>query len=1298
MSKRIVDEEMRFSIVINGNEAQQELFEVEKATRKLSGETKELRAEKSRLKALGKQETEEYKKISAAIKENTATMNANKTRMAELRGQIGITSLTMGQLRKEASRLKLQLHNMTPGSAEYKKFEADLQAVNARMKELRGGAVQAESAISRMAGGFNKYFALATGVIATGTGMVLSLQKVIDFNGKLSDSQADVMKTTGLTREEVDELTKSLGMLKTRTTRAELLGLAEQAGRLGITGVKNLQDFIKSANEIKVALGDDLSEEAIQEVGKITNIYKVGEQTGKDFAGSMTALGSAINEVSASGANQAGFLVDYLKRQSGIAAQAKIGAAENIGYAATFDEIGQSVEVSATAMNKVWMDLFENTATYADIAKMSVEDFTALLNSDANEAMIRFLEGLDGNNEGLAVMTEKLKDLEVGGARGAQSLSALAGNTDLLRGRQVTANQALKDATSITDEYNIKNNNLAATLEKVQKTMIGWFSSSSIMNGMNAFIQGFAKLIGATEDLNDAFAKETEATYESARSKIQAANASRELLDEYESLTADGVEPTEEAKRRLEEITVLLRDRLGESVVAIDAETGALKLNTDAVREQIKLKRLSADEEASTLISRMKGAEEEKKRLKEDLPTLQKEYDIRKRLADQARVQFKESEEYERMGSRARLGAVSRLEEVKKEQEAFRALNQLKGSINEQDKRRADILERLQQLNYTASDVDLMFQETEESPENEPKDGDEKLIGGLLYVYSNGKWSLKNIGGGSGSPGGSDKPKYDADREREELRQIQEENSRLKASLINEDFQREIALEEANHNAKIAKLKAQITEKAELKAMPPEVRAIAIEQNKALNEQIQDQEKIHQLNLGKILEKGLQDQIQKEQEQYERERVQREIKHNEELALLGNNSKAKEELQKKFNKQEEDIQVQHLQDVIARMREIMGGEKFKKIKLELLSEEQKQELFDALDQLGLKLSDLIGKKNELEGSGSGGFGDGAADNVDILGFSISQWEETFANLDTTKEKIAAAEMAIGAMMNVWGMYSNFLAKKNQVELQEFERTQDQKRESLDRQLDRGYINQRQYNRSVEALEKESQRKRAEMEYEQAKREKETTMANIVLNTALGVMKAVAASPLTGGMPWSAIVGAVGAIQLGIAAATPLPAKGYEEGLYPVEREQDGKMFNASYGGETRSGLVSKPTLFLAGERRKPEMVIDDRAWAKMNPDVKNSLYRELGRMGRVPGYENGYYKTEPEPSGGSTPQTQSTDPGAMALAAALDRNSAVMERIEKEGVRAILLRTLENAKKIDDDIKDYHKLRNENKR
>jgi len=279
-----------------------------------------------------------------------------------------------------------------------------------------------------------------------------------------------------------------------------LLKLAEEAGRLGITGKQNVAAFVKEANKIKVALGDDLSDEAIREVGKIVNIYGVGTETGKNFTGSLNALGSAINEVSSKGANTADFLVDYLKRMAGVAKSAKISAADNIGYAATFDELGQSVEVSATAMNKVFLDMFKNPGEYAEIAGKSVGEFSKLLETDSNKAMIMFLKGLNGNNAGLTKMSKKLDALGVDGARSSQALLALSANTKLLEERQTDANVAQSEAISLNKEYALKNNNLAGILDKIKKKIIGAFSSESVVSSLNNFVVFFAKFIGASED------------------------------------------------------------------------------------------------------------------------------------------------------------------------------------------------------------------------------------------------------------------------------------------------------------------------------------------------------------------------------------------------------------------------------------------------------------------------------------------------------------------------------------------------------------------------------------------------------------------------------------------------------------------------------------------------------------------------------------------------------------------------------------------------------------------------------
>lgn len=106
--------------------------------------------------------------------------------------------------------------------------------------------------------------------------------------------------------------------------------------------------------------------------------------------------------------------------------------------------------------------MFKNTATYADIAGMSLGEFSDLMNTNANEAFIRVLEGLKGNNEGMETLVRNLGDIQLNGVRATTILGTLADNTATLRSQQKLANEAFREGTSLTDEFNIKNNNAAA--------------------------------------------------------------------------------------------------------------------------------------------------------------------------------------------------------------------------------------------------------------------------------------------------------------------------------------------------------------------------------------------------------------------------------------------------------------------------------------------------------------------------------------------------------------------------------------------------------------------------------------------------------------------------------------------------------------------------------------------------------------------------------------------------------------------------------------------------------------------
>ena len=191
-------------------------------------------------------------------------------------------------------------------------------------------------------------------------------------------------------------------------------------------------------------------------------------------------------------------------------------------------------------------------------------------------------------------------------------------------------------------------------------------------------------------------------------------------------------------------------------------------------------------------------------------------------------------------------------------------------------------------------------------------------------------------------------------------------------------------------------------------------------------------------------------------------------------------------------------------------------------------------------------------------------------------------------------------------------------------------------------------------------------------------------AATVQNTALGASSKLKQTSIIA----SAAISGVGAF-----LSKKSKVKGYEDGLYDIIREQDGKRFNAAYGGQTSSGMVNKPTVFMAGENG-PELIIDSAAYKNINPEIKYALHREIAR---VKGFETGYYPQQTKQPEYSEDSTASLTNNDALLVAALDRNSTILEKLDATGVIAYMSRDLKNAKAIKEDIADYEKLTNKNK-
>lgn len=444
-------QDFRMAIRIDNSEAKAKFDETKR-------QIDAVKAEMAKLRAEGKENSAEYKEQ----KENLDKLNAA---LAVQRIEAGKTALSYSELRKAAASLKRQMDNATPGTEKWAALRADYLLTRQRMREVEVQARDTRFSLSKMADGVNRYAAMGAGVVGALTGVALTARKCVDEYAEMEEAEAQVIKYTGMTRDEVKGLNEEFKEMDTRTAREKLNALAGDAGRLGITGKKDVLEFVDAADKINVALGEDLGDDAVKNIGKLAQMF--GEDQKLGLRGAMLATGSAINEVAQNSSAAEAYLVGFTARVAGAANQAKVAQSDILGYASVLDQNMQQQEMAATAFQTLMMKMYQEPAKFAKIAGQSVEDFTSLIKKDANEAILQFLDTLNKKG-GLDQLAPMFKEMGLDGVRASGVISTMAGKIDDIRKAQRLANDAYRDGTSIIKEVNVQNNTVQAGLDKAK--------------------------------------------------------------------------------------------------------------------------------------------------------------------------------------------------------------------------------------------------------------------------------------------------------------------------------------------------------------------------------------------------------------------------------------------------------------------------------------------------------------------------------------------------------------------------------------------------------------------------------------------------------------------------------------------------------------------------------------------------------------------------------------------------------------------------------------------------------------
>lgn len=429
----------------------------------VEAELERIRQSEQKVVTLMQQYDKEIDRTNVDIKETKRQMQLVNNTMSNLK------TSSIRDLEYSIKALNQQMQGMERGTENFKQMERQAKQLKAELQAVRAEGVAQESWIKRSADWFNRMQGIALGAVAAISGITFTVKKCVEEYAKMDDEMTNVRKYTGQAADEVERMNEDFQKMDTRTPRQKLNQLAEDAGRLGITSTAAVEDFVDGADKINVALGDDLGDKAVSQIGKLAQMF--GEDKTKGLRGAMLATGSAVNELAQNSSASAGYLVDFTARVAGVGKQAGFTQAQIMGLASVLDQNMQQDETAATAVQNLLAKMFQDSAKFAKIAGLNVKEFANTLKEDANGALLQFLAAMRAKG-GFADLAPMFEEMKMDGSRATGVLTVLADKLDDIKTAQNLANEAYSEGKSVLNEFETQNESVQAQLDKASKKFL----------------------------------------------------------------------------------------------------------------------------------------------------------------------------------------------------------------------------------------------------------------------------------------------------------------------------------------------------------------------------------------------------------------------------------------------------------------------------------------------------------------------------------------------------------------------------------------------------------------------------------------------------------------------------------------------------------------------------------------------------------------------------------------------------------------------------------------------------------
>lgn len=323
---------------------------------------------------------------------------------------------------------------------------------------------------------------------------------------KYEKALVGVGKTTDLSGKALEKFGKDITKLSKEApiTANELLGIAEAAGQLGVTGEENLLKFTETM--AKLGVSTDLhGQEAATALTRILTITKEGVKDIDIFGSQIVALGNSF-------AASESEIVRMASEISKATAVFGISAGESAAFGATLKSIGVRAELGGSAVGRAFRAIDSAVRKGGDelkdlekITGKTGDEITKIFQNNAPKAFQLFINGLGDIARANGDTTKELEKFGLKGEEILKVLPALALNSDLLgKAIETQANEA-KNATALNDEAAKAYN----TLDAIFITMKNSINAVSIefgaflANDIIPLIQNIKMLAKNFADLDD---------------------------------------------------------------------------------------------------------------------------------------------------------------------------------------------------------------------------------------------------------------------------------------------------------------------------------------------------------------------------------------------------------------------------------------------------------------------------------------------------------------------------------------------------------------------------------------------------------------------------------------------------------------------------------------------------------------------------------------------------------------------------------------------------------------------------